>query len=382
MATRRPLRILMLTDTAILGAGGSERFLRNLLARLAPERYRVDVMQLAQAPAEGARIAQFEHAHVRLLHRPIEAIYAPRGLAAYRCVRRSVAQGEYDIVQSQHEKSDLINACLPRVNGLRRISNRRDNGFLTSARVRALLRRVNGRFDRIVAPSRSILDVLVKDERADLARCRTIVNGVDTERFRPADAATRARLREQLGFADGECLIGCVASFSLVKRHVDLLAAFARALRRHTRLRLLLIGDGPLRADISAQIQELGITDRVHLLGARTDVENILPALDIFALASSTEGMSNALLEAQACGVPAVATSVGGNIEVIRVDNGVLVPPFAPGALAAALCDLVGNTEKRAAFGAAARRTAQREFSLAAMVAAYESMYAELADAH
>jgi len=374
--------MLMLTDTAILGAGGSERFLRNLLARLAPERYRVDVLQLADAPTERARIAQFEHAHVRLLHRPIEAIYAPRGLAAYRFVRRSVSRGEYDIVQSQHEKSDLINACLPRVHGLRRISNRRDNGFLTSARVRAMLRRVNGRFDRIVAPSRCIVDVLVKDERVDHTRCRTIFNGVDTERFRPADASTRTRLRTQLGFGDNECLIGCVASFTPVKRHIDLLGAFARAAQRQARLRLLLIGDGPLRSEISARIEELGVAEHVRLLGARTDVENILPALDIFTLASSTEGMSNALLEAQACGVPAVATSVGGNIEVIRGDSGVLVPPAAPGALAAALCNLAGNAELRGAFGAAARRTAQREFSLDAMVAAYESMYAELADAH
>ena len=382
MAMRRPLRILMLTDTAILGAGGSERFLRNLLARLAPERYRVDVLQLAHAPAEAARIAQFEHAHVRLLHRPIAAIYAPAGIAAYRCVRRGVSRGEYDIVQSQHEKSDLINACLPQVHGLRRISNRRDNGFLTSARVRAVLRRVNRRFDRIIAPSRSILDLLIKDEHADRTRCRTIVNGVDTARFHPADAPSRARLRAQLGFADDDCLIGCVASFTPVKCHDDLLAAFARAAQRHTRLRLLLVGDGPLREQIRAQIEALGLAASVRLLGARTDVESILPALDIFALASSTEGMSNALLEAQACGVPAVATSVGGNIEVIGADNGILVPPAAPGALAAALGDLAGDAQRRGDCGVAARRTALREFSLDAMVAAYEALYAELADAH
>jgi len=381
MTMRRPLRILMLTDAAILGAGGSERFLRNLLARLSPERYRVDVLQLARAPAEDARVAQFEHAHVRLLHRPIAAIYAPAGIAAYRCVRRRVSGGEYDIVQSQHQKSDLINACLPRVNGLRRISNRRDNGFLTSARVRAVLRRVNGRFDRIVAPSRSILESLIKDERADRTRCHTIVNGVDTERFRPGAAPTRALLRARLGFTGDECLVGCVASFTPVKRHDDLLSAFARGVRRHAQLRLLLVGDGPLRERIAQRVQELGIAERVHLLGARTDVEDILPALDIFALASSTEGMSNALLEAQACGVPAVATSVGGNIEVIRADNGILVPPSAPGALAAALDDLAGDEQRRRDCGAAARRMVQRDFSLDAMVAAYESLYAELADA-
>jgi len=383
MATRRPLRILMLTDTAILGPGGSERFLRNLLARLPPERFAADVLQLAAEPAQSARMEDFQHAHVRLQHRPVRAIYAPAGLAAYHCVRRDVSRGHYDIVQSQHEKSDLINACLPRLQGLRRISNRRDMGFLKSARVRAVLRRVNGRFDRIVAPSRNILDALVKDERADRTRCRTIVNGVDTHYFRPADASARARLRAQLGFVDGECLVGCVASLTAVKRHCDLLAGLAGARERHPNLRLLLVGDGPLREALIAQIAALGLRDRVRLLGARADVENILPALDVFALASSSEGMSNALLEAQACGLPAVATSVGGNIDVVRPGrNGILVPPMAPGALAAALGEIAGNASLRRNFGDAARRTAQRDYSVEAMVGAYASMYEELADAH
>jgi glycosyltransferase involved in cell wall biosynthesis len=376
---RRPLRMLMLTDTAILGSGGSQRFLRNLLARLPPEHYAIDVLQLTPAPSE--RVAQFEHPHVRLLHRPIEAIYAPAGIATYRCVRRGVSRGNYDIVQSQHEKSDLINACLPRVDGLRRISNRRDMGFLKSSRVRAVLRRVNGRFDRIVAPSRNILDALIKDERADHTRCRTIVNGVDTQYFRPADASTRAALRAQLGFVDGECLVGCVANLTPVKRHCDLIAALARVRERHPRARLLLVGDGPLRDALAAQIAALDLRDQVRLLGARADVENILPALDVFALASSSEGMSNALLEAQACGLPAVATSVGGNIDVIRSgSNGILVPPEAPGALAAALGDLVANSALRREFGEAARSRAQREYSLEAMVGAYASMYEELSD--
>lgn len=377
-----PLRILMLTDTAIQGAGGSERFLRNLLARLAPQRYRVDVLQLAPPPVNGARVAEFEHAHVCLQHRPIAAIYAPAGLAAYRCVRRHVARGDYDIVQSQHQKSDLINACLPHLRGVHRISNRRDAGFCTSSRVRAVLKRVNRRFDRIVAPSRGIVDTLVKDERADRERCRTIVNGVDTERFRPADALTRARLRAQFGFADSDCVVGCVASFTAVKRHRDLLEAFAHARERHAGLRLLLVGDGPLRASIMTQIAALEVGEHVRMLGARADVENILPALDVFALASETEGMSNALLEAQAAGLPAVVTSVGGNIEVVRGGrNGLLVPPAAPHALACALGEFAGEADRRRAFGERARRVAVADFSLDAMVAAYESLYAELADA-
>jgi glycosyltransferase involved in cell wall biosynthesis len=376
----RPLRLLILTDTAILGQGGSERFLRNLLANLPGDDYSADVIQLVAPPPADRCVARFEGRSIRLIYRPIEALYAPRGIAAYGFVRQQVLRGNYDILQSHHEKSDLINALLPRVRGLRRISNRRDLGFQKSSRVRAVMRRANSRFDRIVAPSKAILDALVADENADDARCLAIANGVDVERFQPVSAARRSQLRTALGFADGDCLIGCVASFTPVKRHAMLLDAFAQLYRSSPQCRLVLVGDGPLRAEIETRARALGVANAVHFLGARADVEHILPALDIFVLASSTEGMSNAILEAQSCGLPVVATDVGGNPEVIDHEvTGLLVPASQPAALTAALRDLVAAPDRRAALGAAASRMIARDHSLAAMAAAYGRLYRDLA---
>jgi len=380
-AARRPLRLLLLTDTAILGPGGSERFLRNLVANLG-ERYSVDVLQLAAQPDEPQRVGRLEHAGVRLLYRPVDAIYAPRGIAAYASVARMVLGGRYDILQSQHEKSDMINACLPPIGRLRRISNRRDMGFQKSRRVRALFRRANRRFDRIVAPSREILRALVAEENADAARCVAIPNGVDTQRFQPADAARRQRLRAQIDCGADDWLIGCVASFSPVKQHATLVAAFALLHERHPRARLVLVGAGPLRADIEAQVGALGLDNAVRMLGARSDVEQILQALDVFVLASSTEGMSNAILEAQACGLGVVATAVGGNPELVTHGvNGLLVPAADAAALARALDDLASAPQRCRGFGEAGRRTVQERHSLAAMTMAYENLYEELADA-
>jgi len=374
-----PLRLLILTDTAILGQGGSERFLRNLLANLPGDDYSADVIQFVAPPPANQCVARFEGRAVRLIYRPIEALYAPRGIAAYGFVRRQAERGNYDIVQSHHEKSDLINALLPRVRGLRRISNRRDLGFQKSRRVRAVMRRANARFDRIVAPSKAILDALVADENADDARCLAIPNGVDVERFLPASALRRSQLRGALGFAESECLIGCVASFTPVKRHTMLLEAFAQVHRKNPVCRLVLVGDGPLRAEIETQARALGIANVVHFLGARGDVENVLPALDIFVLASSTEGMSNAILEAQACALPVVTTDVGGNPEVIEHQvTGLLVPANAAEPLALALADLAGAPDRRAALGAAACRAIAREHSLVAMAAAYGRLYRDL----
>jgi glycosyltransferase involved in cell wall biosynthesis len=377
MTAIRRTRLLILTDTAILGAGGSERFLRNLLASQPRDRYPVDVVQLAARPRQELRVARLDA--VRLSYLPVEAIYAPAGIAAFLRVCGRVLRGRYDIVQSQHEKSDLICACLPKRRGLRRISNRRDMGFNKTRRLRAFFHYANARFDRIVAPSRAVAEALIADDHVPSARCVTIPNGVDTQRFRPVDAGARARLRAALGFVDNECLIGCVASFTPVKQHDILIEAFAQVHRGYPQVRLLLVGHGPLRRQLERQIDALGVETAVDLLGARSDVEQILPALDIFVLASRSEGMSNAILEAQACAIPVVATAVGGNAELVRSQAmGILVPAADPPALARALSELVAAPCRRVAMGIAAREQVLREHSIAAMAGAYERIYEEL----
>ena len=374
------IRLLIMTDTAILGPGGSERFLRNLLQRLPVERYAIDVLQLVPEPDRDECIAGLAAPGVRLLYCPIGASYGLRGLRALGHVRGRVRRREYDIVQSQHEKADLINAFLPRRAGVGRISNRRDMGFQKSTLLSALFRRINTRFDRIVAPTPHIIDALVADENVDRAICGAIANGVDTQRFEPATSVRRARLRADLGLGADALAIGCVASFTPVKRHADLVAAFALVHKTYPQAQLLLIGEGPLRAEIEAQTEALGITAQVRLLGARSDVENLLPALDVFALASRTEGMSNAILEAQACGVAVVATAVGGNLELVEPGHtGLVAPPLAPAAFADALARMLADAAARQAMGRAARARVERLHSLDAMAAAYDRLYQSLA---
>lgn len=377
------LRLLVLTDTAILESGGSERFLRNLLAGLPADRYQVDVLQLVSEPSSTAHVARtMDLPHVRLAYHPMRAIYGRAGIAAFAQIRRKVLAGQYDLVQSHHEKSDLIAALLPRgPNRLRRLSNRRDMGFQKSGKLRWLMRRLNRRFDRIVSPSAAILGGLTRSEKADPSKLVCIANGVDAMHFVPADAMARAVLRTELDVGHHSLLIGCVASFSPVKRHVDLIDAFARVRAQLPQARLLLVGDGPLRPQIQAQITAQGLTDAVRLLGERRDLERILPALDLFVLASSSEGLSNAILEAQACALPVVATRVGGNPELVRDDCGLLVSPHDPAALAAALLELLRNAPRRVRLGAVARERTVREHSLEAMTAAYAALHRDLVDA-
>lgn len=371
------LRILIITDTAILGAGGSERFLRNLLQHLPRNSCEVDVLQLSAPPARP--VGALDAGNVRLLHRPIGAIYGAAGLSTLAQVRRKVRAGHYDVVHSQHEKSDLICALLPRGRGAPRLlSNRRDMGFQKTARVRWLMQRLDRRFDRIVAPSRAILDSLPNAQSASLT---CIPNGVDTARFAPVAPETRTHLREKLGCTANELLIGCVAGLNPVKRHVDLIDAFARVHSELPQARLLLIGDGRLREVIETRIIALGLTGAARLLGERRDIARVLQALDVFTLVSESEGMSNAILEAQACGLPVIATRVGGNPELVHADCGVLVPAHDPQVLARALLGLLPDAARRIRLGAAARARVLRSHSLRAMADSYLALYRELADA-
>lgn len=377
---RQPLRVLILTDTAIVGSGGSERFLRNLLQNLPASEYRVTLVQLCAEPAARDRLhAGHPGALEAQMYLPISAVYARDGLRVLRKLRRMVHEQHFDVIQSQHESSDVFNALLPRGSAhAARISNRRDTGFLKNARLRMASRVLNHRYDRIIAPSQAILEAVARSEGVAPARMRCIPNGVDTERFRHVSGEQRRALRQTLGYPEDSLLVGCVGSLTPVKRHADLLEAFALVCRELPAARLLLVGDGPLRDQVVSTIDRLGLVEHVHLLGPRHDVQDVLATLDLFVLASETEGMSNAILEAQACGLPVVATRVGGNPDLVRSDCGVLVPTGEPAQLADALLRLLRDPATRDSMGASARAYVVEHHSLARMARAYDAMYREL----
>ncbi len=374
-----PLRLLILTDSPILVSGGSERFLRNLLGKLPAERYRVTLVQLCEEPPASAMV------HPRLpasvcssSFLPFASLYGGEALRAYRAVRKLVQQEGFDVIQSQHEKSDVFNAWLPRGkrNALR-VSNRRDMGFLKSRRLRQLSRLHNCRIDLFVAPSPAILDATEKNEGVPRERMRCIPNGVDTEHFKPIDAETRRAVRASIDCVETDLLVGCVADMFPVKRHADLIDAFARLHAMTPTARLILIGDGPLRDAIEQQVRRHDLANAVRTLGTRRDVHVLLPALDLFVLASDTEGLSNAILEAQACGLPVVATEVGGNPDLVNPARGSLVAPRDPEALADVVDALLRDPGRRARMGEAARTHVVQEHSLDAMARAYAALYRE-----
>jgi sugar transferase (PEP-CTERM/EpsH1 system associated) len=255
----------------------------------------------------------------------------------------------------------------------------RDVGDLDGSSVRhRRLRRLYRPFvQHYVALSRDLERYLVDAVGVAPARVSQIYNGVDVQRFAPA----ASRVRDCPFQSADEWLVGTVGRLQAVKDQVSLAHAFVRAARMQggERLRLVVAGDGPLRAPVEAVLRDAGLSARAWLCGERADVPDILRSLDLFVLPSLAEGISNTILEAMATALPVVATAVGGNPELVLVDRtGTLVPAADPDALARAIAAYAADPARARAHGAAGRERALARFSLERMVQDYQALYERL----
>ena len=235
---------------------------------------------------------------------------------------------------------------------------------------------------RYVPLSRQLGDYLSRQVGVADEKIRLICNGVDIERFRPGPQKQRDSILPH-GFADPDSIvIGSVGRLEPVKDQLTLVRAFIElCLRRpqDTRLRLVLIGDGSLRQELESLVAQGDIGKRVWLAGSAENVPQLLQAMDVFVLPSLAEGISNTILEAMACGLPVVATRVGGNEElVVEGETGFLVPRADPGAMAETLLHYLDDDTLRDRHGAAARRRVEKNFSIHGMVNRYLEVYDEL----
>jgi glycosyltransferase involved in cell wall biosynthesis len=218
---------------------------------------------------------------------------------------------------------------------------------------------------------------LVEDERFPAERVHVIPNGVDTERFqpRPRDGALLATL----GIPSDANIVGLVAVLRPEKNHELFLRAAAIVRQQVAPARLVLVGNGPERDKLNRLTAELRLADVVHFLGARSDVPQLLPLFDVFALTSKIEASPVSILEAQACGLPVVATRVGSIAEsVIDGETGFLVTPGSVDEVAGAMIRLLRSPELRHALGSAARQFVVTHRSLEAMVSGYEELISKL----
>jgi sugar transferase (PEP-CTERM/EpsH1 system associated) len=230
-----------------------------------------------------------------------------------------------------------------------------------------------------VALSRELADYLRSAVGVPEASLTELCNGVDTTRFRPTPGGPAPIVDCPIDTARF-FVVGTVGRMQEVKDQLLLTRAFVRALgiapALRAWLRLVLVGDGPLRAQCDAVLAHAGVRNLAWLPGERTDVPDVLRGFSLFVLPSRAEGISNTILEAMASGLPVVATEVGGNSDLVdRGVSGELVPAGDAEALAQQIVAMAQNPQRAHQMGEAGRERVEQRFSLQRMVDAYAGLY-------
>ena len=231
--------------------------------------------------------------------------------------------------------------------------------------------------DRINAVCAFSADALSRNDGFRRDRIDVIENGIDLPRYAPPP--DRDALKRQLGLDPARRYVTIVARFHPVKDHRMLLEAFQWVVPGRPDVDLLLVGDGPLRDELTAQAEGLGMTERVRFMGVRSDVPELLAASDIFALTSVSEAASLTLLEAMASRLPVVVTDVGGNPELVRGGiDGLLVPRGDAQATAKAINTLLDDPALAHTMGQSGAARVTEVFRLERTIGRYYDLYSEL----
>ena len=357
-----------------------------LLAAALADRSRFDPVVIT-GPQTGSEGSLHEQLHergveIRVLPELVRQVSPVHDLRAVSALARAFCELGADVVHTNSSKAGIVGRLAARRARVPRVLHTvhgwpfHDHQNPAAAMVwRQLERRAARLADRLVV----VADAdRTKGLAAGVGRPEqyvTVRSGIELATY-GADATVRNQVRQELGLAADAAVIGAVNRLSPQKDPLSLVRAAAVPLRADPRARLLLVGDGPLRAQVLSEGRALGIADQVLSVGLRRDVSRLLTAVDVFASASLWEGLPRTVLQAMATRVPVVATAADGIVDVVQDGiTGLLVPPGQADALGAALERVLRDAPLgRALADQAAARLP--EFDAAVMVRRLERLYA------
>ncbi|HKW89262.1 MAG TPA: glycosyltransferase [Candidatus Acidoferrales bacterium] len=358
----------------MLGPGGAERMAVHIVRRLNRQRFDVAVVSLwhrmgddlehllEECDARIEYLGKEKGFDVRMFHR------------LYRILKRH----RPDVV---HTHLHVLRYALPSLLLLRHVSWLHTVHNLAEQEIEPRARC----FQRF-AFNRGITPVAVSEEVAlslnrvyGIQRCCVIPNGIPTKDFTHR-GVSRSEWRTKQGFRADQVLFVCVARFAPQKNHAMLLKAFAQGPASNSNAYLVLVGEGILRIAVEEQAKELGIAGRVRFLGLRTDMPDVLGAMDVFVLSSDWEGNPLSVMEAMASGLPIISTAVGGVPDLILNGiEGFLVPLGDVEAFSDRMTLLLRDQGIRQSMRIAAANRARENFDVSRMIRSYEQLYENLA---
>jgi glycosyltransferase involved in cell wall biosynthesis len=378
-----PIRLLK--AVTLFGVGGSERQFTDLALALDQTRFDLRIACLKQW---GFFLKEFETRRIPVREFRIRSFYRPGTITEQVRFGRHLRREGIQIVHSYNFYSNVFAVPAARFAGTPVvIATIRDLGiYLTPMRKRAQ-RLACTLADCVIVNADAIKRQLIS-EGYSADRVTVIHNGVELKRFQ--HVSPHRQLHEQYGLPRHAPLIGVVGRLNRAKGLEDFLHAARRVATAMPAARFVIVGSGntsiesapghdPYLEELRRLAADLGLADRVVFTGFRADIPTLLSGLTVSVLPSHSEGLSNALLESMAAGVPVVATDVGGTREAVtHGETGLLIPPHDPDALANGMTRLLREPTLAARLGRTGRARIHHEFSMSKMVAATEGLYQRL----
>ncbi|MGZ5200793.1 MAG: TIGR03088 family PEP-CTERM/XrtA system glycosyltransferase [Telluria sp.] len=362
--------------TYVLDFGGLETLIVESINRMPPSRYRHAIVCLTKYTDFANKIKRPDVEIIALNKPPGLGLSTHAELFKLLRRMRPAVLHTYNLAAVEYAATAMLAGVPVRVHAEHGRDARDPNG--TNWKHNLLRRLLTPVIDCFVPVSPDLRNWLVKAAGVPDAKNLLIDNGVDTQAYAPAASAD---LPDGWPDFSGCFVIGTVGRIQDVKDHAGLVDAFA-ALRERMpaqKLRLVIVGDGPLRPALAAKVKAAGLEDSVFLPGARNDIAAVMRSFDVFVLSSIAEGTPVTLLEAMACALPTVCTRVGGIPDLVAEHHtGLLVPPREPQAMAQALATYVEQPQLAREHGMAGRRRVEARYSIDAMLASYMALYDRL----
>ena len=368
----RPPHVLLIIDH-LMALGGGETNLMKVAELMPPEMIRCSIATFRIKPEIRKSIS------VPVYVFPWKRFFHLDAWKAVIALRKLIRAEKVDIVQTYFETSNLWGGLVAKLSGALLLSSRRDMGILRKTRHALAYRVVNRLSDRVLAVSEEVKRFCVHTDRINPNKVSVVYNGVDLKHIAAEDSEANSA---DADWVDASHIIACVANIRKVKG-IDVLIRTAQRVCREMPSAVFVIAGSLYERDYAEEIQgmirSLDLERNVKLLGFVGDPVPLLKMSDAFCLLSRSEGFSNALLEAMACGVPSVVTRVGGNPEAIADGkNGFLVPVGDDAAAAEKLLVLLRDPDRAAEIGENGRSSVQTRFSADVMIQKLIGVYHDL----
>lgn len=358
-----------------LPLGGIERRLVQTLERLNRDKYQLSVSCIKK---RGSLAQEVEALGIPLFLQKVERRWSPRGLWG---LAQLFKREQVDIVHAHMYRANTSATVAARLAGVPVVVTHVHSMDTWQTRRQLWMdKKLHPWRDRVIAVSEAVRQNYLEKTHVAPEKVITLYNGIDLEEYK-IDAVEAEAKRRELGLLPEHRVVAVVARLVEAKALHFMLEAAAQVVEAVPTVRFLMVGDGPLEAELKAQTERLNLNSHVIFTGRRQDVPQIYAASQAAALSSVREGFSNVVVEAMTAGLPVVATDVGGNREaVIDGHNGFIVPSRQPQVLAQGLIKLLSDQTLAEAMGRSGRQRAQELFSLEKMVEKTEALYDTLAE--